>query len=35
LWSKLANNAYEFANIHYSPESVRDVFTQAIGRLLS
>ena len=35
LWNKLANNAYEFANIHYSPESVRDVFAQAIKRLVS
>ena len=35
LWNKLANDAYEFANIHYSPESVRDVFTQAIRRLVS
>jgi len=35
LWNKLADNAYEFANIHYSPESVRDVFAQVIRRLAS
>ena len=35
LWNKLANSAYEFANIHYSPESVRDVFEQVIRRLVS
>ncbi|MEO9307217.1 MAG: FkbM family methyltransferase [Nitrososphaera sp.] len=35
LWTRLADKAYEFADIHYSPESVRNVFSQIIQRLVN